>query len=180
MSAIDCADPSAVRRLYEATGRAALSKTEHVVGRFDVAQEIVQEVFLKLWRDKLKFPTEKQAYAWVYKACHNAGIDHLRSAAVRLERGAPGGEGVPSLEDFASAVEHMSAEDQSLRRQLVQRALVHLDEREAQVLGFWVLDGMTQDEIAEILGVSRKTIVRAVQSIETKLACFKVAGGNRV
>lgn len=168
--AIDCADPAAVKRLYETTGRAALSKTEHVVGRFDVAQEIVQEVFLKLWRDKLRFPTEKQAYYWVYKACHNAGIDHLRSAAVRLEHGAPGGAGVPDLEEYASAADHA---DQTLRRQLVTRALSHLDQREAQVLGLWVLDGMTQEEIADLLEVSRKTIVRVVQRIEDKLARLK-------
>ena len=176
--AVDCADPAAVQRLYEATGRAALSKTEHVVGRFDVAQEIVQEVFLKLWRDKLRFPTEKQAYYWIYKACHNAGIDHLRTASVRLERGAPGGEGVLGLDDFAAAAD---LGDQNLKRQLVSRALAlaKLDEREAQVLGFWVLDGMTQEEIADLLDVSRKTIGRVVQRLEEKLSRFKEQGDER-
>lgn len=168
--AVDCSDQDAVQRLYKATGRAALSKAEHVVGRFDVAQEIVQEVFLKLWRDKLRFPTEKQAYYWVYKACHNAGIDHLRSAAARLEMGAPGGPGQLDLDELAGAVD---LADQSLKRQLVTRALAHLDEREAQILGFWILDGMTHDEIADLLGISRKTVGRVIVRLEEKLSRLK-------
>src|SRR4051794_9470134 len=142
-STIDCADPDTVQRLYRTTGRAALSKTEHLVGRWDVAQEIVQEVFLRLWQQKLRFGTEKQAYVWVYKACHNAGIDHLRSAATRHEQAADGSwlESLEAARDLA---------DVSLKRQWVIRLLGGLDEREAAVLGYSVIDGMTQDEIAEL------------------------------
>jgi RNA polymerase sigma factor (sigma-70 family) len=176
--AVDCSDPKTVRRLYETTGRAALSKTEHFVGRFDVAQEIVQEVFLKLWQGKHRFPTEKQAYYWVYKSCHNAGIDHLRSAAVRLERGAPGGEGEMSLDEILPAEGKPDLADLTLKRQLVTKALAYLDEREAQILGLWVLDGMTQDEIADLLDCSRKTVNRVVQRIEEKLSVLKERGGK--
>lgn len=182
--AVDCADPQAVQRLYEATGRAALSKAEHVVGRFDVAQEIVQDVFLKLWQQKLRFPTEKQAYYWIYKACHNAGIDHLRSAAVRRERGVtpvaiPGGDGATAdgFENLPAPGDHGDA---TLKRQLVAKALEHLEDREAAVLGYWIIDGMTQEEIAEVLSLSRKTIGRIVKRLEEKLSRLKEDGREHI
>ncbi len=164
--AIDCSDPEAVQRLYRTTGRAAVSKTEYLVGRFDVAQEIVQDVFLRLWQQKLRFPTDKQAYFWVYKACHNAGIDHLRSASHRLEH--------RHEHQFFESIEHAAdIGDVSLKRQLVCRLLAGLDDREAQILTFSVIDGMTQEEIAELLGLSRKTVNRVAQRLAEKLGKIK-------
>lgn len=164
--AMDCSDAETVQRLYKSTGRAAISKTEHLVGRFDVAQEIVQEVFLRLWQQKLRFANEKQAYYWVYKSCHNAGIDHLRSASRRLEQKTPA--------EFFDSLEHArDFQDVSLKRQLVCRLLAGLDERDAQILAYTVIDGMTQEEIAEVLDLSRKTINRACLRLEEKLGKIK-------
>lgn len=164
--ALDCSDADTVQKLYQTTGRAAVSKTEHLVGRFDVAQEIVQEVFLRLWQQKLRFANEKQAYYWVYKSCHNAGIDHLRSAAHRFEAKL-------SFEFFDSLEGAADVEDVNLKRQLVQVLLGRLDEQDAQILAFTVIDGMTQEEIAEVLGLSRKTINRACQRLTELLGKIK-------
>ncbi len=43
-----------------------------------------------------------------------------------------------------------------------------LDERSLQVAVLHFLDGMTQDEVAQVLDISRKTVVRTVQSIRAK------------
>jgi len=167
---IDCADPDAVQRLYCTTGRAALSKTEHLVGRWDVAQEIVQEVFLRLWQQKLRFGSEKQAYVWVYKACHNAGIDHLRSAATRHEQG--------EREGWLGSLEAVVAlADLSLKRQWVMRLLQDLDEREAAILGYTVIDGMKEAEIATLTGLSRRSVGRTCAKLSETLARLKETAG---
>lgn len=163
---MDCSDAETVQRLYKTAGRAAVSKTEYLVGRLDVAQEIVQEVFLRLWQQKLRFANEKQAYFWVYKSCHNAGIDHLRSASHRFEH-RQAHEFFESLQDAADVA------DVTLKRQLVCRLLSGLGERDAQILAFTVIDGMTQEEIAEVLGLSRKTVNRACLRLTEKLAEIK-------
>ncbi len=135
-----------------------------MVGRTDVAEEIVQTVFLKLWQAALSFPDIKAAYAWVYRACHNAAIDHLRLSSVQREL-ALEANGEPM--DFPSGA---PAVDLRLeQRQTLIRHLAALDDREAQILAYRVIDGMTQDEIAMLLGLSRKTIVRICQELETKL-----------
>ncbi len=160
---MNCRDPDLLRRLYERTGRAALLKTARLVGRQDVAEEIVQGAFLKLWDAGLDFPSERAAYAWIYRACHNAGIDHLRAHATRFESGmAP-----------EALAEQATGEDPWLvaadERQWLRERLATLGEREAQVLVYRVVDGMTQAEIAEVMGLSRKTIVRICAGLDAKL-----------
>lgn len=121
----------------------------------------MQSAFLKLWAAQMTFETERAAYAWIYKTCHNAGIDHLRAHATRFEAGVE-----PAILGEAAG----ESGDPVAERQWVQAKLARLDEREAQVLAYRAVDGMTQDEIAEVMGVSRKTIVRVCAAIEAKIA----------
>lgn len=64
--------------LDEKLGRPALAKTMRHRG-CPAAEEILQEVFSKLWENKMKFPDLRQAFSWVYKCCTNAAIDYLRN-----------------------------------------------------------------------------------------------------
>lgn len=157
---MDCRKPENIQRLYESTGRAALLKTGRLVGRRDVAEEIVQGAFLKLWEAQLGFESERAAYAWIYRACHNAAIDHLRLHATRHEQ--PACEEMDKVwaADFSAGVE---------AREWLAKAIAQLSEREAQILSYRVCDGMTQEEIAEVMQLSRKTIVRACAEIDAKL-----------
>jgi RNA polymerase sigma-70 factor (ECF subfamily) len=167
---VDCRVASNLERLYERVGRAALHKTACLVGRRDVAEEIVQGAFAKLWEAQLTFESERSAFAWIYRTCHNAGLDHLRAYATKLERAPEGGEdAAPSAEDpgFA-AIE---------ARQWLAERLAGLSEREGQVLAYRVLDGMLQREIAEVMGLSRKTVVRVCEALDAKLGLADDRGG---
>lgn len=159
---MDCRDPKALHRLYERTGRAAILKTARLVGRRDVAEEIVQGAFLKLWDAGLSFPGEKAAYAWIYRTCHNAAIDHVRSHATKRE----GGVDAEALSAHAADDPWLVSSD---AREDLRARIAALGEREAQVLAYRVVDGMTQAEIAEVMGLSRKTIVRICVEIDAKM-----------
>jgi RNA polymerase sigma-70 factor, ECF subfamily len=162
----DCRDRAVVAELYKRTGKAALSKIMHVVGRKDVAEEILQDVFLRLWKAGITFPDERAAYSWIYKACHNSGIDYLRSAYNRRS--------VSPSEGFFDRLE--DAKDlgsQTANRQIVTRYLNRLSDREAYILGYRVLDGMSQLEVAELLGIARKTVSRTEAKIADKISLAK-------
>jgi DNA-binding CsgD family transcriptional regulator len=53
------------------------------------------------------------------------------------------------------------------------RATADLSDREVQILIYVMVDGMTQGDIADVIGVSRKTVVRDWQKIEEKLSAFR-------
>jgi len=63
-------------------------------------------------------------------------------------------------EDLARTVE---------ARQMLGRLSKQLDERELAVVAMTALDGLTQEEIADILGLSRKTINRELDAIRGKV-----------
>lgn len=160
----DCSQKTTVSELYRHLGKTAALKASKIVGRMDVALEIVQDTFLKLWKQKPIFPDRKAAFVWVYRTTHNAAIDHLRLAVNKhtdIEQCSPGLLG--------SILPDNSLED----RQLIMRAAGLLSERELQIVMYVMVDGMTQGEIAEVLTVSRKTVVRVWQKIDEKLSEFR-------
>lgn len=156
---IDCSDKQVIHRLYEKMAKPAAWKAFTIVRRHDIANEIVQEVFIRLWQAGGKFPHEKAVYAWIYKACHRAGIDHVRSATHRRENYVETYE--EDLKDGAR-----SQADSLMDRQLVESFLQDVSEEDAEIFVYAVVDRMTQIEIAELTGKSRRTVQRIMARVE--------------
>lgn len=151
--------------LYQKLGGAALSKTLYIVPRQDVAEEILQEVFIKLWNKKVQFESLRQAYSWVYRACTNAAIDFLRKKANQTAELL---EEVHEVDDAG-----VSPIDQASLKQLLGGLLKELNDDESSYFIYHHVEGMTQNEIAEVLGVSRRTVVRLQQRVQAKLEKFR-------
>lgn len=162
MEILDCANQDTVQRLYRRFGKIAFSKVHRVLGRRELAQEVLQDVFVKLWQKAPRFESENAAYVWIYKSCHNAAIDLLRSAAHRHQDWNSEVDDQPDLPGCNSA--HRSAET----RQILVKALAILSTQEASILTYAVVDGMGHEEIAELLGISRKTVGRTLTRCEEK------------
>ncbi len=164
--ALNCSDKNVVHSLYERMGRAALSKTLRLVGRVEVAQDLVQEVFLRLWDRQPVFYSELAAYQWIYKSCHHAAIDYLRLASSKREIS---GESVLDCALF-DTYSGSSIDAVFSNRQLIETALKNLSKREQEIFFYRIVDEMTQEEIAEFLGISRRTVIRDLEAIGQKLA----------
>jgi RNA polymerase sigma-70 factor (ECF subfamily) len=91
---------------------------------------------------------------YVYRTTVNVCLNMLRARVVREPAGL-------SLAEELS--EHIESAAEA--RDLLGRLTGTLSERSLQVFCLHFMDGLTQDEIAEVLGVSRKTIVRDLDSI---------------
>lgn len=146
-------------RIYEKMGKAAVAKAYSIVHRMDVAKEIAQDVFLKLWRAKGVFPNDKAVYVWIYKTTQRAAIDHLRSASHRYDL--RGDDVTDVLLD-----QKVQVGDTVVSRDVIRRYLTKLPEREADIFIYVTLDDMSHAEVAELLDVSTKTIQRALQKAQ--------------
>ena len=167
---IDCSDKNMIASLYSELAQAAMAKSYSILGDRGLAADVTQEVFIKLWQKGNTFANKKAVYSWIYRSCHNRCIDFWRSASTRYE----------SSNETALAFqidESLQLDEMMIQKQHLEQIFKKLNKKEAEILGFIVLDQMTQDEVAEIIGVSRKTVVRMVAKIKKKLNP-KAAGQN--
>lgn len=159
---IDCSDKATIERLYAKMVRAAIAKAASIVHRQDIAAEIAHDSFIKLWQSGGSFPNEKAVYGWLYKTCHRAAIDHLRSAAYRREDF--------TSEDLDQLPSLGSARDGVMARDLIAKCVALLTTQEAEAFAYLTLDGMTQIEVADVMGLSRRTVQRLVERIDARFA----------
>src|SRR5207249_584919 len=54
-----------------------------MVGDYDAALDLTQEVFIKVYNSLARYRSEFKFSTWIYKIAHNAAIDHLRRYSVR-------------------------------------------------------------------------------------------------
>lgn len=152
---VQASSQEVVHALYTEYGRGIVSKIQKMVGRWELAQEISQEVFIKLWQKGITFGSREEAFSWLYRCAHNAAIDCLRSSVSRHE----GRAGIVVEDQHVDT----SAHDRDLLGNCqVRDILKGFSERDAQILGFIAFDGMTHEETAAMVGISKKTVTRVV------------------
>jgi len=145
-------DDTALEALYDRYGRPAFALARRITGGAVFAEEVVQEVFLALWRDPAKYDPARGGFpSWLLATTHHKAVDAVRREdTVRRRR-------VALAEDAdwytsASASDLPPVEDAAwagLRGERVRQALGSLPpvQREALVLAYYA--GYTQREIAE-------------------------------
>ncbi len=127
------------------------------------AEDLTQEVFLKISRSLDSFRGESSIATWVYRIATNAAIDRVRSPAYRSRvSSAPVEESREADEVVAAAEDRVfSAEEDAIRREMsgcVQDLMTQLPENYRTVLVLSEIEGMKNSEIAEVLGLSLETV----------------------
>jgi RNA polymerase sigma-70 factor (ECF subfamily) len=148
-------DPRALGELYDRYGRLAFSLILRIVRDGGIAEDLVQETFLRVWNRVGGFDAEKGAIGpWLLAVARNRAIDYLRSASGR-ERN--------SLEleetDHPSLFRDMESEIlQSDRARRVKAALQKLSPQHRQVIELAYFEGLSQTEMAERMGQPLGTV----------------------
>jgi RNA polymerase sigma-70 factor (ECF subfamily) len=147
MRRVEARDPDALAALYDRHGGRLLGLAQRILGAGGEAEEVVQEVFLWVWRSAASFdPDRGSVLTWMLIATRSRAIDRLRA-----RRPASRGE-TRSLEELGEGpagpddVEADSAgrEWQSLCRS----AIGQLPDEQRRALELAYFDGLTQEEIA--------------------------------
>jgi len=147
-------------------------KVTHLVYRYvkdsDTALDLVQDIFLKAFKNLVRFKGESKFSSWLFRVAVNDCIDHLRRVKVRREQSLDTyqetGFDVP---DEGAADAAVDLEDHETR-QRVRRALESLPEKQRSVVVMKVYEDMTFEDIAEILEQPVSTIKsRLYKALET-------------
>ncbi len=154
-------DAQALAELYDRYGRVVYSLIVRVVRDGALAEDLVQETFLRVWNRAQGFDAERGALgSWLMAVARNRAIDYLRSAGGR-ERNALELEGVDHPSLYRDMESDILASDKA---RVVRSALEKLSPRQREVIELAYFEGLTQTEMAERMGQplgTVKTWVRA-------------------
>jgi RNA polymerase sigma factor (sigma-70 family) len=150
-------DRSAFEDLYRRYRGAAYGLALRVVGAEQLAQEVVHDAFLALWRAPQAFDPARGAFRTFFLALvHHRAVDTVRREDRLRRRDASVNRFEETVEDVAEGVVESAWLD--VRRKEVRRALENLPEEQRRVLELAYFDGMTQARIAETLGIPLGTV----------------------
>ena len=146
-------DPEAVRSIYRSHGRLVYAVAYKVLGDRGLAEEAVQQTFVKAWRAAQSFDEDRDLGPWLAAIARRVAIDVYRREAVRT---ADPIEAVP-VGDPALVATPQSAEA-IYDVWEVRQAVAELPADEQEVVRLQHLDGFTHVQIAERLGVAVGTV----------------------
>ena len=121
------------------------------VGNEDVAKDIVQDIFFKLFESSHSLPDNFQLKSWFYRVARNAAVDYLRHLQVEDKYKFLMAEAMISIPDI----------DEEIDEQVyakVNLAIERLPEQCRLIIKLNVLEGKKYQEIAEELGITINTI----------------------
>ena len=137
------------------------------------AEEAAQDTFLKLFRSRHLFDETRPLEPWLLRIAGNTSRDTLRrrsGSMVRVLRESDGDPLLQLIEDSRSA----AMDEKAATRHAVRHAISQMKERFRQPLVLRYLNGLTNQQIAEALGISvsnvKVRLARAKDVLQSRLA----------
>jgi len=143
---------------YQRHGRALLRKAERMLGNRADAQDLVQSLFVDLLQKG-----ESPDLPYLYRAITNRCLTYIRDTSNRTRL-------LESNDDALRGPVRTRCDERVIGMDLLIKLQKVLDERAMEILFYRFFDDMTQDEIAELIGLSRKTIGKIEGEIRAAVA----------
>jgi RNA polymerase sigma-70 factor, ECF subfamily len=155
-------DPDAMADLYDRFGRTAWSVIVAIVRDAAVAEDLVQETFLRVWNRVHAFePGRGSLGPWLLAIARNRAIDHLRSLKARTDRSA----WELDVREHPSLFVDMEREVlNSDHARLLRKAIATLNANQQKVIELAYYEGLSQTEMAERMGEPLGTVKTWVRS----------------
>jgi RNA polymerase sigma-70 factor (ECF subfamily) len=155
-------DPQAFDQLYDRHHRSVFLLVRQYFHQRERAEEVFQEIFMKLLDRLDRFQSEGSFKAWLFTLSRNHCIDRLRYQARRPETPASALGDPEEGGDFLERSAHVQSvqEDRAYENQLaghLQEALEKLPEEQRETFLLKESGGLTFEEIAQTMGVSVNT-----------------------
>lgn len=172
-------DDRAFDRLFERWAGRVLRFVERMVGEASVAEELVQETFVRVWKARARYEPEARFSTWLFTIAGNAARNELRRPfrravheSVDEEQGAP-------LDLATDAPPADEVVDARRTGQGLEAALQALPERQREALWLRAVEDLSYAEVAEALATSEKSVKALIHRARVTLARAAERGGLR-
>jgi RNA polymerase sigma-70 factor (ECF subfamily) len=151
-------DRSAVVDLYDRFRRPAFALARRILGDEGLAEDVLQDVFLGVWRDPAAYDPSRGSFAsWLLAVVHHKAVDAVRREESQRRRQTRAEEEM----ELAAPTATRDVEDEAWSRVVAQQVRAALGElsatqREALTLAYY--GGYTQREVAALTGTPLGTV----------------------
>lgn len=145
-------DRAAIDLIYQNYAETLMGVIKRIVGSHEIAEEVLQDTFLKIWKNALKYePGKGRLFTWFANIARNTAIDKVRSAGFRKSKETTSTENLVSIDVLGS--EESQTADAGLRQ-----VLDSIDPKYRQLIDLAYFQAYSQREIEEELGIPLGTI----------------------
>ncbi len=154
--------PTEFRELYRECAPLVHRRARALLGREAEAWDAVQEVFRRIIESASEFRGEARPMTYLYRATTNVCLNQLRSRALREPGDASEEPGAEEAEEAGEAPELADA------RELLGKLSKELDSSHQEIFWLHFVDELTQEEVAQVVGLSRKTVGVRLEQIRER------------
>ena len=176
MLAVKAGDASAFEELMTRNQSKVLSMLVHFVESRAQAEDLTQEVFLKVYQTRETYQPTAKFSTWLYRIVHNRALNAVRSKKRKPEllfSGVENDEEEGRIEDNILAQSgYLPARqyDRDEQREMVQIALKSLEARQREVLLFRHFEYMDYEQIAEVMELTPEAVKSLLCRARQRLA----------
>ncbi len=169
-------DPDALSAAYDQYAGLAYSLFLRITHDQGVAEDLVQELFLRLWNRAREFDSNKGALGvWLLSIARNLAIDYVRSAQARFSKRA---RSIDRIDQLCFSYHPSGPESRIDNARAIEAAFAKLKPNEKRVMELAYFEGFSQSEIAarleEPLGTIKSWMRSALEQLRVAI------GGPRV
>ena len=180
MLAFKQGDDDAFERLMSKHYRSVLNFIARFIGRPAAAEDLTQEVFLRIYRNRSRYAPQARFRTWMFTIARNLSLNEIRRSARSedLIRRAEPDDGTnttsnPQSGDVPGPEAELLLQE---RREKLHQAIAALPENQRTAILLRRFEGFSYAEIASVLGVSQKAVKsllsRAKVNLKQRLAAF--------
>ena len=162
-------DPAAWNEIVRLHWRTVFNVAYKFVGRHDLAEDLAQDVFLKLFKSLDTFDRRANFQTWLISVSRNLCIDHYRSVRKEretIDRDVDAGELTPA----APGQSAYQALEQADRVELLRKAMAELPPTLREAVIKRDIQELSYQEIADQLGLPEGTVKSRINRGRTELA----------
>jgi RNA polymerase sigma-70 factor (ECF subfamily) len=169
----DADDAAAFEELVDNYRHRLVGILHHILGNADEAEDLAQEVFLRVYRTRKRYHPQAKFSTWLFTIANNLALNALRSRQRKPTVPLPPQESGPLgprpaeqlVADTGPAPGHRLAQQELAA--VIRQALTGLNERQRMAVVLNKYEDMNYAEIAEVMGLSTK----AVKSLLSRARC---------
>jgi RNA polymerase sigma-70 factor (ECF subfamily) len=135
--------------LYAAYGGIVYARCRRILSEPATAEDVTQETFLRVHRHLADIPEDDAVLPWLYRIATNLCLNALRD-----------GRALPMPVEVLPERPGENPDELFANRDLVARLALRVPPKVRTTAWFFYVDGMRQEEIAEVLGISRRAVAK--------------------